>query len=682
MKIKFLLTLALCSSINLIAQNYSFNFNSNGRRVCLVSSKVNSTNGSVKVFFHDSLSNTNEPIDVSRRLLGNHIWESVATNLPGGTGHWIDNNVNVGETWEYQVRRENTWSYAGNTYDAIGYTLGTLLPDNSGYKGQMILLVSNDIPINFDFKFKRLKRELTNDGWFVNELIVPRATNWDSGNEVVTIKNQIVNIFNNASSNDKPKAIFILGHVPLPRSGSTLAAAPDDHDQNKGARGSDGYYADIDGIFTDTATFNPGGLSSTLAINLPGDFKWDQDFFPSDLEMTFGRIDFADLTEITVPELTLIENYLDRLSQYKNVATGFDMGDKSGFYLGYSNSNDGSYRSLINISKPENVYQKTDNSIHNQWVEQNGPFKIYMQNQVLPDLNDWQTYGMNATVYSSDQSYWGFGDVPQPSGVYSRIRTLLGIDSKCLVALWTTTGLNIFHQACNGQSVGLAMKEIMNHNEVNQYLEKPVQQYDTPEWWNRTHFEIWGDPTLNLYQVAPITNLSLNEVAGNALLQWSPSLDNEIQGYNIYESDNEFGIYQMISTSTISDTFYQIPNYSNNHWYMVKAIKEVESGCGKFLHSSLGESIKGNLSVGIDDKVKIAKIDIFPNPSDNFFQLACDFEMSELKVFNNLGGILLDRKLNSFEISLDSKDWKNGIYLAEIKDTKGQIYFRKLVKQN
>jgi hypothetical protein len=258
------------------------------------------------------------------------------------------------------------------------------------------------------------------------------------------------------------------------------------------------------------------------------------------------------------------------------------MGDKSGFYLGYSNSNDGSYRSLINISKPENVYQKTDNSIHNQWVEQNGPFKIYMQNQVLPDLNDWQTYGMNATVYSSDQSYWGFGDVPQPSGVYSRIRTLLGIDSKCLVALWTTTGLNIFHQACNGQSVGLAMKEIMNHNEVNQYLEKPVQQYDTPEWWNRTHFEIWGDPTLNLYQVAPITNLSLNEVAGNSLLQWSPSLDNEIQGYNIYESDNEFGIYQMISTSTISDTFYQIPNYSNNHWYMVKAIKEVESGCGKY----------------------------------------------------------------------------------------------------
>ncbi len=67
----------------------------------------------------------------------------------------------------------------------------------------------------------------------------------------------------------------------MPRSGSTSVTAPDEHDQNKGARGCDGYYADIDGIYTDTNTYNPGGLETPLAINLPGDYKWDQDFFPS-----------------------------------------------------------------------------------------------------------------------------------------------------------------------------------------------------------------------------------------------------------------------------------------------------------------------------------------------------------------------------------------------------------------
>lgn len=197
----------------------------------------------------------------------------------------------------------------------------------------MILLVSNDITTDLSLKYTRLKKEITADGWLVNELIVPRATNWNSSNEVVTIKNQIVNIYNNTPANDKPKALFILGHVPLPRSGSQDIVSPDDHIENRGARGCDAYYADINGVFTDNATYNPGGLATPLAINLPGDFKWDQDFFPSDIEMAFGRIDFADITDISTPEMTMLENYLDRLSNYKNVANGFNMGEKSAFFF-------------------------------------------------------------------------------------------------------------------------------------------------------------------------------------------------------------------------------------------------------------------------------------------------------------------------------------------------------------
>ncbi|MBK6497779.1 MAG: hypothetical protein IPG00_06275 [Saprospiraceae bacterium] len=176
------------------AQNYTFNYNTTGRRVCLVSSQVDLTNENVKIIFHDSLANTNEPLLVNRRKLGTNIWNAVA-NLSAGTGHWVDTNVNTGDVWEYQVKRKNTWAFGGVNYDATGYTLGALLNDNTNYKGQMILLVANDIPLNLPTKYQRLKKELTNDGWYVNELIVPRATTWDSGDDVVTIKNQIQNIY-------------------------------------------------------------------------------------------------------------------------------------------------------------------------------------------------------------------------------------------------------------------------------------------------------------------------------------------------------------------------------------------------------------------------------------------------------------------------------------------------------
>jgi Secretion system C-terminal sorting domain len=526
---------------------------------------------------------------VYKRALGTTAWGLVANALPPGTGHWIDSNVSAGSKWEYQIKRLSTYNYNGINYDATGYTAGCMLSDNSNYKGQLILLVAADVADSLATKYLRLKKELTGEGWFVKELLVPRATNWDSGNEVVIIKNQIINLYNAAPIGDKPKALFILGHVPMPRSGSTAVIAPDDHNENKGARGCDAYYADIDGVYTDTATYNPGGLATSLAINLPSDFKWDQDFFPSDVEMAFGRVDFADITEVALTETQMLDNYLDRLSNYKNVASGFDMGDKTAFYNGYDNSNDGSFRSLPNISKPNNFYQNYAGPNHNEWVQNNGPFKGYMQNISVPEISDWQTYGMDATVYASDQSYWGFGDVPQTGSLYSRIRALLGINTKCIVALWTTTGINIFHEACTGAPIGIALKNIMNHNGTNQYLEKPQQTYDTDEWWNRTHFQIWGDPTVSLYQVAPATNVMYS---GAGLLQWAPSADANIIGYDIYESNNELGLFAKINTALITNTFYQLPNYTAGNWYMIKAIKIVESGCGFFKQASVGKTVQ------------------------------------------------------------------------------------------
>ena len=679
---KIIYAILFLVTINAVyAQNYSFNFAATGRRVCLVSSKVAANNSSVKIIFHDSLSNTSEPLFVNKRLLGSTSWSNVASNITPGTGHWTDTNVSAGEVWEYQVKRNNTWSFASTNYSAVGYTLGALLTDNSVYKGQMILLVAQDIPTNIATKYFRLKKELTNEGWFVNELIVPKATSWDSGNQVVTIKTQIQNIYNAAPTTDKPKVLFILGHVPMPRSGSANVVAPDDHSQNAGARGCDGYYADMNGVYTDTATFNPGGLTTPLAINQPNDFKWDQDYFPSNLEMAFGRVDFADITDVTTSELGLIENYLDRLSNYRNVNTGFDMGDKSAFNLGYNNSNDASYRTLLNVSKPENVYQKTDASNHNQWVQNNGPFKVYMQNVLVPSITDWQTYGMNATVYSSDQSYWGFGDVPQPSGVFSRIRALLGVDTKCLVALWTTTSIGLFHQACNGQSIGQALLHTMNHNTTNQHLEKPQQQYDTEAWWNRTHFEIWGDPTISLYQVKPVNNLTLTNVSGNPVLEWTPSSDTAVLGYHIYESNTELGVYQRISSAPITASNFTIPNYNPNHWYMVKAIKIVETGCGKLLQASIGKSIQADVNLSSAEFQTTKSWMVYPNPVKDQLQIRSKNKLQKIRVYNNLNQLVLNIQPKTTDCLIDCSSWQSGLYFIEIIDELQKRDTIKIVKE-
>ncbi len=572
------------------SQNYNFNFNSNGQRVCLAESQYDINSGKVKVMLSDHASNSNKLTDIYRRTPGGNgsDWVLVSANLPAGTAEWTDVNSSPGNIYEYQIKRKNSWTFNGITYDATGYTMGCALTDNTGYQGQMILLVANNISNGLAQKYDRLKSELTGEGWKVNEIIVDKAVGWNNGPDVVAVKSAVALIYKNAPVDDKPKLLFILGHVPMPRSGSTTASAPDGHDENKGARGFDAFYADIDGIYTDIATFNPGGLQTPLAINMPNDYKWDQDYLSSNVEMGFGRVDFENITDYPEGELILIERYLDKLSAYRNVASGWDMGNKTAFNFGYDNSNDASYRNLPNLSNSENVLENTSSLTNPLWVKQNGPFMVYMQNEVAPEISEWNNDGMDAAIYSSDQSYWGYNDVPQSNSVYSRIRSLPASNTKCIAALWTTAGANLFYQACSGQSIGMALKEVINHNTTNNKIERPQQEWDTNEWWNRTHFTLNGDPSIRLYQVPPAVNPMINITSGQAVLEWQVPSTGSGYTYNVYSSPTEYGKYTQMNGTPITTLNYVLTNYQAGKWYMVRSVKSVTSGCGSFYQPGLG----------------------------------------------------------------------------------------------
>lgn len=663
-----LITAAICANLWFtasFAQNFTFDYNNHGQRVCLVESTVNPSLPSVTIHLLDDTLNTTNTTSIYRRQIGTNTWTNVATGIAAGTSSWTDVNVNLGEVWEYQIKRNSTWTYMSNTYDATGYTIGNLLNDKSDYQGQMILLIAQNVVDSLPTKVDRLKTELTGEGYYVNELIVKQAANWYSGDTVVSIKNQIQNIYNAAPANDKPKVLFILGHVPMPRSGSTPVTAPDGHNENRGARGADCYYADIDGIYTDTATYNPMGLVTPLAENLPGDYKWDQDFFPTDIEMAFGRVDFKDITDYSNSELNYIEQYLNRLSAYRNADSAYLMGNNTGFFDGYDNSNDGSFRSLPNISKAKNIIQKPFGGNHNQWVRNNGPFAIYMQNITVPNISEWNSFGMDATIFSSDQSYWGWNDQPQNFTNYSRIRSLLAADSKCLITLWTTSGINIFHKMCAGDNIGIALKDVMNHNNTNNYLEKPEQGFDEKDWWNRTHFAINGDPTVRLYQVKPASGLTVSYASMGAMLQWTASTDTSVIGYHVYKSTSQFGKFERLTNQIVSSTSFTDTTYQTSDWYMLRAIKIEETGCGQFYNPSLGIFAQGSFTSSIENYSKLT-FELFPNPSDGNFTINSETLIDKIEVIDVQGKIIIHLIPKKYNTSINLSDYNSGLYKVKV----------------
>jgi hypothetical protein len=655
--------------VNTQAQfNFSYNFNSNGRRVCLLQSYVNSVTPSVTIDLLDSFANTTELYTIKRRPLNgtNSDWTTLVTNLPATTTNFTDTNVILDNAYEYQVRR----TIANG--DAIGHLTVALNYDQSNYKGRMILAIDTSFQTSLATEILQLKRDLTNEGWHVVELYVPRATTWETEASIITTKNLITAAFNASPINDKPSHLFLLGHIPIARSGRN-AIAPDNHDVNKGARGADCYYADIDGVFTDIATFNPGTISS-MAINLPNDYKWDQDFIPSELEMAFGRVDFANIISYTESEEILLRKYLTKLHHYRTVASGFDMGEKTAFRTGYENSNDGSYRSLIPISGTQNVHQYSGSLAYPQWVQNNGPYQIFMQNSQIPNLNDWNTFGMNATIFSSDQSYWGFWDEAE-SFNYGKIRALLAANTKCLGAIYTTTAINTFHQPAMGETMGWSCKRIMDHNPNNNLLEKKEQSYDTAEFWNRTHFQYHGDPTLRLFQVQPASNLQATLNGTTINLTWNASSESNIIGYHVYKSDSKFGFYTKLTTNPVTMLNFTDTSFEASNWYMIRAIKLQTTGSGTYLNPSIG--ISGNFAQLSASNFSLDAISVYPNPSENSIHIQSSKTLKSYQIIDIQGKIVLENTFNNYEINISSL--AKGVYFIKLFSANAAI-IKKIVK--
>ena len=645
----------------------TFNYSDEGQRICLVDVTVDIASEEVTLHFRDAFLNTTNNTSVYRRALygTGSDWILQADGILPGTTSWIDKNVNLGEVWEYQIRRKHS------TGDAIGYAVAAISYDQSNYRGQMILLISKDYFDKLEDKIVRLKKDLTGDGWYVNELIVAKGDDkLNDGQRVVGVKDSIITIYNEAPIDDKPKVLFVLGAVPLPRLGQGLQP-PDGHIEASGARGSDSYYADIDGVFTDTSTYDIPEQSFALTKNYPGDFKWDQDKIPSKLEMAFGRVSFLKVASGSfTEEIAMMANYLDRLHEYRYVVGGQKMSIKTGFNeTGYSNSTDASYRCLPALSGGDNVLNSSISTSggHNQWVKNQGSLMWYMSNQHVPQLSEWDSIGMNATVYSSDQSNFGYGDIANNSGINnwqaSVIRRILGYDSQCLISLWTTSGINVFHQAGVGEPLGYACKQIMDHNIINQNLEKVEQEWDTPDWWNRTHFNFFGDPTLRLHQTEPASNLQATNENNELRLEWTASNDENIVGYHVYKSDNEFGVYKKITgIDPIINTEFVDPTYTINDWYMVKAIASQTSGSGIFLNPSHGIFTQANIILSNASQLSPKTFSVFPNPAYDEITISGELKIDKIEIRNFAGKVVLCNSPNSHSTSLLINHLAQGSY--------------------
>ncbi|MBS1944463.1 MAG: fibronectin type III domain-containing protein, partial [Bacteroidetes bacterium] len=507
---------------------------------------------------------------VYRKLKGQQSWGTSIGSVGGSVAQFEDNNVAVGTYYEYKVVRA-----AGSS--GTGFIASGINVDPVEDRGIMVLLVDNDITGALTAELQQLEEDLRNDGWGILRHNVARTM------QVPAVRALVQADYNAAP--DRVKAVYIVGHVPVPYSGKLN---PDGHDDHLGAWPCDGYYGEMNGSWTDNSVNVSAGQTSR-SYNVPGDGKFDQSDFPSAVELQVGRVDFANMPAFSASEVELTRSYLNKAHAYKtrqfvpqNRGIVFDN------LQWVSNPLAGSgYRNIAALVGGANItdcypygasFSSQINGQSYLWTYESGGGWWDNANNV-GSTADYAAMSFGGIFNMSMGSYFGDWDV---SNNFLRAAIAGG---NGLTNVWCGMPNWYFQHMGMGDNIGYSTWVTMN----NTTLYTPQNGGWQGQPYNRVHLGLMGDPSLRMTVVPRPSNLQVSNNGGQAAFSWTPALG-AVDGYHVYEVAQGTGALIRLTTAPVTVANFSSPAvpFGSGKRYMVRAVKLQTSNTGKYYDLSLG----------------------------------------------------------------------------------------------
>jgi Bacterial Ig-like domain (group 3)/Chitobiase/beta-hexosaminidase C-terminal domain/Calx-beta domain len=560
-----------------------------------------------------------------RRAKGDTAWGSPIWSITSASAStplsYSDTSVVAGAAYEYCIQ---TYLTSGNSQDGIGTVSGGINVPVVDNRGKILLLVDASQSVSLSNELVQLQQDLTGDGWSVLRADLPRST-VDAANtnasvwaarsaEITSVKNLIVSNYNADPAN--VKAVYIVGHLPIPYSGDIV---PDGHPEHFGAWPADGYYADVTGNWTNSWTdssVKDTGATDTRNWNVPGDGKFDLNYIPygHNLALQVGRVDFFNMTlypSSAVSETELLRRYLRKEHDYRfkqgayaNIARRALIVD--GFLTWNNQDNFGPGQGATIIAWNIRGVIGRGSALADLLTTQEGNFSPWFSWQESNPTNTYligcaQSAGGatgNAAGYSTDfgsrpnrsvfnllfGSYlgdWGFTDDFMRASLAGNATG----DSLGLTCFWGGGDNFIWDSMALGETIGYAARVTENNDG---YLYTPFGF--SMAGVRGVQMGLMGDPTLRLYTVLPPQQLQAASSNGTVTLSWNASPESNLLGYLVYKGASGGGPF-----TNLTPSFIATPAYTDNsvtpgssYTYLVKTVKLETTPAGTFQNPSVG----------------------------------------------------------------------------------------------
>ena len=540
-----------------------------------LSATVQSSPASITLNWEQNKNSTPDTYIIWRKIKGTQGWGNSIGSTSSSVLTLTDSTVSVGVSYEYHVQFR-----LGGTIYAWGYINSGIELELTPNKGDLLLLVDSTFIVSLSTGISQLEKDLYNDGWNVTTVGV-------NPNDSVPDVKALISA--NYTSLPDLKTVYLFGHIPVPYSGNLN---PDGHPDHEGAWPADVYYADMDGVWTDS-TVNNTVASQTRNQNVPGDGKFDQSKVPSSLELQVCRVDLSSLPNFTETEEQLLSQYLTKahnfkIAQYVPLDRGLiDHGNFYSFQDGFAQNG---YRNFNAFFGPSNVdsmdYYTTLLTDDYLWSYGCGAGS-YTSAQGLNNGSRMYTSDLAAgSIQTTFTMLFGsyFGDWDSNNNL---LRASLG-SGKTLASSWAGRPNFHYHNMAMGENLGYTT--LLSQDKNSDYLSLVYSGgFVTGEG---VHVAQMGDPSLRMYYLQAPSGLMAAVNLNDIDLEWTASADTSIAGYNMYRKLLPGGLWSKVSTAIVVDTSFTdgTLSASGTYEYMVKAVKLKVNASGSFYNESLGNT--------------------------------------------------------------------------------------------
>jgi len=511
-------------------------------------------------------------------------WELLATLATDATS-FADSSAVPGVEYEYWLQR----SFSGlSPSPAVGYLSAGVKVPEVHQRGILLLVIDNTFVAPLAPEIAQLSADLAADGWTLQPIVAPRT------GTPAAVKALIQAAY--AADPAQVKMVYLLGHVPVPYSGNI---APDGHSDHVGAWPADGYYADMDGIWTDT-TVNNTSASRSANNNIPGDGKFDQNDLPSATELMIGRVDLHSMTRApsaAATELILLRRYLRKAHDYRHKQGAYAaiprrslIRDGFGYFSGEAFAINGWSWAFTTVGPT------VDEAPSGQWfsasyaggkdylVAYGNGGGSYESSSTVGTSTDFGLRPSRAVFTSLFGSYFGDWDANNDLLRAPLAGNATG-DSLGLTCFWGGRPNRFMHHLGMGETFGFAT--LVSHN--SSFWSARYQ----PGTYAGAHCGLMGDPALRLHVVEPPRHLRATSANSQVILTWNASSESDVQGYHVYRASTPTGPFSRLTEDPVAVTTFTDSNVisGQTYTYLVRTLKLEAVPGGSYYNLSVGSAL-------------------------------------------------------------------------------------------